>query len=76
VGVNLDANLGLATNFLKAKPLTWPSLFEEGGLESRLGSEMGILTLPTMILIDKNGKVVRNNISAAELDKELGKLLK
>lgn len=76
VGVNLDADAASVAAFLKSKPLTWPSLYEEGGLESRLGNEMGILTLPTMILIDKNGKVVRNNISAAELDKELGKLLK
>jgi hypothetical protein len=37
---------------------------------------MGILTLPTMILVDEDGKVVNRNIHAAELDQELGKLLR
>jgi thiol-disulfide isomerase/thioredoxin len=76
VGVNLDSSAADAVAFLKAKQLPWPSLYDEGGLESRLANEMGILTLPTMLLIDKNGRVVNRNINAAELDKELGKLLK
>ena len=32
---------------------------------------MGILTLPTMLLIDKQGKVISRNVSAAGLDGEL-----
>jgi hypothetical protein len=37
---------------------------------------MGIQTLPTMILIDKQGKVVDRNIRAQGLESELTKLLK
>jgi hypothetical protein len=37
---------------------------------------MGILTLPTMILVDKEGKVVNRNIHITELDKEVGTLLR
>jgi hypothetical protein len=37
---------------------------------------MGILTLPTMILIGRDGKVVNRNIHAGELDAELKKLLR
>jgi len=51
-------------------------LYEPGGLDSRLATELGILTLPTMLLIDKDGKVINRNIHAAELDEELGKLLR
>jgi hypothetical protein len=36
---------------------------------------IGILTVPTMVLIDKQGKVVSRNISIADLDDELKKLL-
>jgi hypothetical protein len=37
---------------------------------------LGILTLPTMILVDQQGKVVDRNIQANELDAQLKKLVK
>jgi hypothetical protein len=37
---------------------------------------MGIFTLPTMILVDKQGKVLNRSIHAGELDDELGKRLR
>jgi hypothetical protein len=76
VGVNLDNNVADTNKYLMQNPWPWPQLFEDGGMESRLANQLGIMTLPTMILIDKNGKVVRRNIHAAELDGELSKLLK
>jgi hypothetical protein len=37
---------------------------------------MGIQIVPTMILVDKTGKVANRNIRADELETELQKLLK
>jgi hypothetical protein len=51
-------------------------LYEEGGLESRLANDLGILTLPTMILIGRDGRVLNRNISAGELETELKKQLR
>lgn len=76
LGVNLDSDRALATAYLQDNPLSWPHLYEPGGLDSRLATELGILTLPTMILVDKDGKVLNRNIHAAELDEELGKRLR
>ncbi len=77
VGVNLDNTAGEATAFLRGnKALPWAQVYEDGGLEGRLATEMGILTLPTMILIGRDGKVVNRNIHAGELDAELKKLLR
>ncbi len=76
VGVNLDSDQATAVKYLQSNPLSWPQLFEPGGLDSRLATELGILTLPTMLLIDKDGKVVNRYVYAAELDGELGKLLR
>ena len=53
-----------------------PELWEEGGLENRYALELGIMNLPTMILVDKQGKVVNRNIRATEVDAELKNLLK
>lgn len=76
VGISLDSDPQTLADFLKAKKLTWPQLYEPGGLESRLADELGVLTLPTMLLVDKQGKVLNRSISVGELDKELGSLLR
>ncbi len=76
VGVNLDNDKNDMIAFLRANNPGWPQLFEEGGLENRFATEMGIQTLPTMILIDKQGRVVDRNIRAQGLESELTKLLK
>ena len=76
VGINLDNDPKDAAGFLRSKNLVWPHLFEDGGLDSRLAKEMGILTLPTMILVGKDGKVINRSIHAGELDAELKKLLR
>ncbi|MBC7854138.1 MAG: TlpA family protein disulfide reductase [Pirellulaceae bacterium] len=76
LGVNLDGSATDAKTFLAANRYPWPHAFEEGGIEeSRLASEMGILTLPMMMLVDKQGRVLNNNVHAAELDAELKKAL-
>ena len=75
VGVSLDTRRQELDAYLRENPLPWPQLHEEGGLDSRLANEMGIITVPTMMLIDKDGKVVRRSLDVAEIDKELKKLL-
>ena len=76
IGVNLDSDRELAIGYLRSNPLPWPQLYEPGGLDSRLATELGVFTLPTMILIDKKGRVLNRNIHAGELDEELGKRLR
>jgi thiol-disulfide isomerase/thioredoxin len=76
IGVSLDSDARLLDQFIRAQQLAWPQLHEPGGLDSRLANELGILTLPTMILIDKSGRVVRRNVHAGEVETELEKLLK
>jgi len=76
IGVSLDSRPADLKAYLKENPLPWPQIFEEGGLDSRPANQLGILTVPTMILIGKDGKVVSRNISVAELDKQLKTILR
>ncbi len=72
VGVNLDNDRETLDAFLKANPTPWPQIFEPGGMDSRLANEYGIISLPTMILVDSQGKVINRNIrTAAELERQL-----
>ena len=74
VGVNLDSDAKEVTRFLQANKLPWTQLHEAGGMDGRLAIEMGIVNLPTMLLIDKNGKVVANEVHSVQLESELSKL--
>jgi peroxiredoxin len=72
LGVSLDADRAAAEAFLKQNQITWAQIFEEGGLESRLANEFGIITTPTMFLVDGQGKVVSRKVrKASEVEKYL-----
>ena len=76
VGVSLDNSEKELQQYVKKHRLPWKQLFEKGGLDSRPANQLGILTLPTMLLIGKDGKVIHRSIHVAELNGELKKLLK
>ena len=75
VGIALDSDKGQLTKYLAGKPIPWPQLHEAGGLDGRLAEELGVLTLPTMFLLDAEGKVVDRNLVIADLEKRLETLL-
>jgi len=76
IGVDLDNERGELDAFLKEHQLAWPQIFEAGGMDSRLAVEYGIISLPTMFLVDAEGKVVNRNLrTSAEVDRQLEKLL-
>ncbi len=76
LGVNLDNERADVDEFLKANAVPGAQIYETGGMDSRLATEFGIISLPTMILVDAQGKVVNRNIrTATELDRQLEKVL-
>jgi len=75
IGVNLDTDAKAAMSYVRDEKLTWPQLYEQGGLDGSLATNLGVLTLPTMILVGKDGRVLNRSINAGELDAELKKLL-
>jgi peroxiredoxin/TolA-binding protein len=75
VSISLDSKKEDVTAYLKKHSLPWTHIYEPGGLDSRLADELGIQTLPAMLLIDQEGKVVNRAINAAEIDREVKALL-
>ena len=76
VGVNLDMERKSAEAALQANRITWGQLYSRGGMESELANQLGIVSLPTMLLIDQQGKVISSGVHMAELDSELQKLIR
>jgi thiol-disulfide isomerase/thioredoxin len=76
IGVNLDSPDAPVQQFIQQFKVPWPHLAEEGGLESRPAQEFGIITVPTMFLVDRQGKVVSSNASIEVLKEQVPELLK
>lgn len=76
VSISLDNRPEDLVGYLRKHPLPWSHIYEPGGLDSRLANELGVLTLPTMLLLDQEGKVVNRSIDVSELDREVKALLR
>jgi hypothetical protein len=51
-------------------------LFTSGGLEGKLATDYGIMVLPSLFLVDKDGKVLNRTVQVIGLEEELKKILK
>ncbi len=76
VCVNLDSGAEEASSFLKRTPSPGVTLHQPGGLESSLATDHGIMVLPNVFLVGKDGKVVSRTLQVGALDDEVKKLLK
>jgi thiol-disulfide isomerase/thioredoxin len=75
IGVCLDDKEADAKRYLAENRFPWKQIHEPGGLDSRLANEMGVMTLPLMLLVDQKGTVAHHNIHVGpELDAELTRL--
>ncbi len=71
LGVNLDPEADVVTSFIKQRGISWPQIHEEGGLESAPARKFGIITLPTMFLVDPDGKVISRSASVEDVRSQL-----
>ncbi|MGE3313625.1 MAG: redoxin domain-containing protein [Planctomycetaceae bacterium] len=76
VGVNLDATPENVLPYMKEHKMTWPQIYEPGGLESGPAVAMGIIVPPVMFLVDGDGTVVSPIASVDDLKAGLPDLLK
>jgi thiol-disulfide isomerase/thioredoxin len=79
VAVNLDETPQAAQQFLAANPLPATHLFQASdqarGRESPLATQYGIIALPTIILVGKDGRVIDRSIQVNDLEDAIKKAL-
>lgn len=67
LGVNLDANADAVPPYLRRHNVTWNSIRDAGGTDGQLAREFGIVSVPTMFIVDKSG-VVAGGITTENLE--------
>lgn len=71
VGVNLDQQAADITKFKKKSRMIWPNIFQPGGLDAPLAQRFGLVSVPTMILVDRDGRVLSNGLTINDLKEKL-----
>ena len=74
VGISIDSDKATLEEFLKKDKLPWPILLDSESKESN-AERYGVMGVPTLILVDKQGKVVSLEARGPVLGEELAKLL-
>ncbi|HVS34621.1 MAG TPA: thioredoxin-like domain-containing protein [Gemmataceae bacterium] len=75
VCVNLDNAVKDAHDFLATAPQVGVHLYQSGGLDSKPAADYGVMVLPNLFLVGKDGKVVNRNVQINNLDDEVKKQL-
>ena len=79
VGYNMDEELDKFDDYIKAKNVPWPNISEKKSVDNKqpsLSEFYGITTIPTLILVGKDGKVIENDIDLEQLKTKLAELFK
>ena len=72
VTVNLDDTVADATKTLAANPLPGTHL-HDNGMESTLATQYGIIAMPTIFLVGKDGRVIDRSIQMNDLEDAIRK---
>lgn len=75
VRISLDTDKESWLKAIRMDGLTWGHVSDLKGWESGLVKEYGVTVVPTSFLVDRNGKVIANNLRGEALQKKMEALL-
>ncbi len=76
IGISFDKSRDDFDSYLTENKMEWPQYFDGKGWENEVGPTYGIQSIPTMYLLDKEGKVITTELRGGKLEEELAKQLK
>lgn len=76
VGVSLDQDADAWKGYLEKANMTWPQMSDLKGWNSELAAPYGVMSIPSTVLIDKDGKIIAKNLMGAKLFSRLDELFK
>ncbi len=76
VCVNLDNSPADAIAYLQKTPTPGTHVFQQpSGLDGALATKYGVMVLPNLFLVGKDGKVVSHTVQMSGLEDEMKKLI-
>ncbi len=74
IGINLDSAKTIGQRYIENSKITLPVLWDEGYPQSGIAFDYGVHRVPTVVVINKRGKIIARDIQGEELKTFLNKL--
>jgi thiol-disulfide isomerase/thioredoxin/tetratricopeptide (TPR) repeat protein len=75
IGISLDSDINALKKFLTSNHVIWPQYFDGKGWDNEIASRFGIESIPSTVLLDKEGNVIRRCLNGEILRETIEKLL-
>lgn len=75
IGISLDQDEKKLKNFLKEKNMTWQQYFDGKGWGNKLAGKYGVQSIPATYLLDREGKIIGQDLRGEALEEALSKAL-
>lgn len=76
VGISLDESRSDMTEFTKRRGMVWPQYCDSLGWDNKISRRFGITSIPTMWLLDRDGKVISTDVRNEGLAQSLARVFK
>lgn len=74
--ISLDASISEERTFLESDSIEWPVVCDSMLWQTPVLAQLGMSTVPSNIVADKDGNIVARNLNSAELKEKIESLLK
>jgi thiol-disulfide isomerase/thioredoxin len=75
IGISLDMDEQKLKSFLKTKEIPWAQYFDGKGWQNKLAAKYGIQSVPATFLLDRQGKIIGQDLRGEALEEALTKAL-
>ena len=75
IGISLDQDEQKLKSFLKTKEIPWVQYFDGKGWQNKLAAKYGIDSVPATFLLDRQGKIIGQDLRGEALEEALSKAL-
>jgi thiol-disulfide isomerase/thioredoxin len=75
IGISLDQDEQKLKSFLKTKDIPWPQYFDGKDWQNKLVAKYGIDSVPATFLLDRQGKIIAQDLRGEALEEALTKAL-
>lgn len=75
IGISLDQNEQKLKSFLKAKEIPWRQYFDGKEWQNKLAAKYGIDSVPSTFLLDRQGRIIGQDLRGEALEEALTKAL-
>jgi thiol-disulfide isomerase/thioredoxin len=71
IGINMNDRREEASKYVTEQRIAWPQIHEPGGLDGPPADWFGIFSVPTIVLLDREGRVVKHGADISEMEREI-----